>query len=248
MPIIDSSLNKFIDDNLVAENEAREHEHESSGKLSASMLYQPLRFQVLKTIGAPRKKFDVYLLGKFARGNQCEDWFVAQLEKVGLLIETQKKVEYRDCIGFADAIVDTDKMFSKKGVIPHEIKSVNNAKLKRIQATEVDYHYRLQACLYALAMGVEYYSVVVISGEDLQRFPYIFHINDNSIATDVEKTITAYQEAMKNWNEKKILPPFMPNHKVPWTADLKYAMFEEFWATAPDTEVIKKLTELGLVK
>lgn len=248
MPIIDQSLNKVIDDNLVAENEAREHEHESSRKLSASMLYQPLRFQVLKTIGAPRRPFDVYLLGKFARGVQCEDWFVEQLKKVGLLIETQKQLSYRDCIGFADAVVDTDKMFAKKGIIPYEIKSVNNAKLKRIQATEVDYHYRLQACLYALAMGVTHYAVVVISGEDLQRYPYIFNVDDGGIKTDVEKAISAYQEAMKNWNENRVLPKFLPNPKVPWTADLKYAMFEEFWATASDTEVIKKLTELGLVK
>lgn len=245
--IIDTSLNSKIDANLVAENEAREHEHESSGKLSASMLYQPLRFQILKTLGAPRKPFDVYLLGKFARGNQCEDWFVDQLKKVDLLVDTQRKLSYRDCIGFADAVVDTDKMFAKKGIIPYEIKSVNNAKLKRIQATEVDYHYRLQACLYALAMGVDYYAVTVISGEDLQRYPYIFNINDGGIKADVEKAITAYQEALERWNKDKVLPPFIANPKVPWTAVPAYMMYDIMWANEPDSVVIKELERLKII-
>ena len=251
MPIIDDSVNKYIDEQLMADNDAREHEHESSGKLSASILYQPLRFQVLKTIGAPRRPFDAYLLGKFLRGAQVEDWFVAILEKIGLLSEParpQQAIEYRGCIGFPDAMVDSDKMFCKKGIMPFECKSVTNIKLKRIMATEVDYHYRIQACYYAKGKGFKWYAVAILSGEDLQRKIYIFNVDDGGIGADVDKAITAYQEAMKNWNEKRILPPFAPNPKVPWTADLKYAMFEEFWATAPDEEVIKKLTELGLVK
>lgn len=246
MPIIDNSINKFINETLIAENEAREHEHESSGKLSASMLYQPLRFQVLKTIGAPRKKLDAYVLGKFARGNQVEDWFVEQLKKMGLLLETQKKIEYRDCIGFADASVDSDKMFCKKGELPLECKSVTNAKLKRISATSVDYHYRLQACYYALGMGRRFYGVSILSGEDLQVSIYIYDVTDGGIKAEVDQAITNYQAAMENWKTNKVLPAFAPNPKVPWTANLQYSMFDEFWATAPDSEVIKKLSELGL--
>jgi hypothetical protein len=246
MPIIDNSINKFIADTLMAENDAREHEHESSGKLSASILYQPLRFQVLKTIGAPRRPLDAYVLGKFARGNQVEDWFVEQLKKMGLLLDTQKKLEYRDCIGFADAVVDSDKMYCKKGIMPHECKSVTNMKLKRIAQTEVDYHYKMQACYYAMAMNASHFAVDILSGEDLQVTIYIFPVGD--MRNDVDRAITAYQEAMKNWNEKRILPKFVANPKVPWTANFEYAPFVEFWATAPDDQVIAKLTELGIIK
>lgn len=244
MPIIDNSINKYINDSLVAENEAREHEHESSGKLSASMLYQPLRFQVLKTIGAPRKPLDAYVLGKFIRGSQVEDWFAKKLGEMGILIEVQKKVEYRDCIGYADTIINTDKMYCKRGVMPNEIKSVTNAKLKRVGQTEVDYHYKMQACYYALGEGKNYYAITIISGEDLR--PQVFIFETREMKGAVDKAITDYQEAMAKWKSDKVLPPFAPNPKVPWTANLQYSMFDEFWATAPDADVIKKLAELGL--
>src|SRR6266540_3542492 len=150
MAIIDNAINQFIDDSLMRDNAEREAKHESSGKLSASMLYQPLRFQVLKTLGAPRKPLDPYVLGKFKRGNDVEDWYVGKIGEMGALVDRQKIVEYRGVIGFVDALVDSDKMQFKKGIMPHEVKSVTNMKLKRIAKTEVDWHYKMQACLYAL--------------------------------------------------------------------------------------------------
>lgn len=245
MPILDNSINKFIDDSLLAENARREAEHEPSGKLSASMLYQPLRTQVLKSLGAPRKPLDAYVLGKFIRGNHVEDWYVTKLGEMGVLVEKQKMIEYRGAIGFADAVVDSDKMYFKQGVMPHEVKSVTNAKLKRLGKTEVDYHYKMQACFYALGMGTEYFAVDIVSAEDLRPSIYIFKTQE--MKSDVDKAISNYQIAMEKWAKDRTLPKFEPNPKVMWTANLQYAMFDEFWMTAPDSDVIKKLEELGII-
>lgn len=245
MPILDNSINKFIDDSLLAENARREAEHEPSGKLSASMLYQPLRVQVLKSLGVPRKALDAYVLGKFIRGNHVEDWYVGKLGEMGVLVEKQKMIEYRGAIGFADAIVDSDKMYFKKGIMPHEVKSVTNAKLKRVNTTEVDYHYKLQACFYALGMGVEHFAVDIVSAEDLRPNIYIFETRE--MKSDVDKAITAYQVAMENWAKDRTLPKFEANPKVAWTGNPKYAMFEEFWLTASDSEAIKEMEKLGVI-
>jgi hypothetical protein len=245
MPAQDNYINRFIDEELVRANAERESTHESSGKLSASMLYQPLRFQVLKTIGVPRKPLDPYVLGKFKRGNDVEDWYVSMLDKAGVLVEAQKMVEYRDCVGYVDAIVDSDKMLFKKGLISHEVKSVTNAKLKRIAKTGVDYHYRLQATLYALALGHEYYAIDVLSSEDLRPNVYIFQTRE--LKRDVDMYISSYMQAMENWKASRVLPKFEANPEVAWTANKAYAMFSEEWIEATDNEVIKKLEELELV-
>jgi hypothetical protein len=244
--IIDNAINKFIEDRLVAENAARDKDHESSGKLSASMLYQPLRFQVLKTIGAPRKAMEPYVLGKFKRGNDVEDWYVEQLGLMGALVERQKKVEYREVIGFVDAVVDSNKMQFRQGLMPHEVKSVTNAKLRQIAKSQgVDWHYKIQATLYALAMGTEFYAVDIVSAEDLRPNVYIFQTAE--LKHEVDKIISAYKEAMENWAKDRTLPKFAPNPHVAWTANLQYAMFDPEWATESDSWAIKQLEALGIV-
>lgn len=245
MPIIDNTLQLHYNDMVVKMNAERESKHEPSGKLAASMLYQPLRFQVLRSIGAPRRPIEPYVLGKFQRGNEVEATVVKVAESAGILVSAQEFVEYRGAIGYADMKVDTSKIAVNRGIMPWEIKSVTNAKLKRIEKTGVDYHYQLQACMYALALGSEYYGVVIASGEDNRTTTYIERTR--LLAPDVDKAITAYNEAMENWKTKHILPPFEANPKVAWTANPDYAMFEPFWILDSDVAVIKKLTELGLV-
>jgi hypothetical protein len=93
--IVDNFINNYIDKTLLEENEARDKTHEPSGKLSASMLYMPTRFQLFKFLNVPKKPMEAYVLGKFKRGNDVEEWYVGQIEKSGCLIERQKKVEYR---------------------------------------------------------------------------------------------------------------------------------------------------------
>jgi len=235
--IIDTYYQDLIDKQLIADNKAREAKHTSSGLLSASMLYQPLRFQVMKSIGIPTKKFEPYLLGKFKRGNDVEDWFVERMKKI--LVDTQVEVKYRGAIGYLDAILKSDKAQFKKGNIPHEVKSVTNAKLKRITKTEVDYHFKLQACFYALGLKSEYYALDIISAEDLRVNTYIFQTR--LLTSDVNKTIESYDKAMKDWKEKQILPKFEVNPKVPWTKNLAYAPFEEKYLKMTDKDLIKQL-------
>lgn len=258
--IIDNSINRFIDQSLIDTNKQRESKHESSGKLSASMLYQPLRFQVLKTIGAPKKEFDPYTLAKFERGNQVEEWFVGQLKQAGVIVDDQQELEdylleqtdnqpkatYREAIGYVDSIIDTDLMYCKRGVIPNEIKSVTNAKLKRINKTSVDWHYRVQACFYALAMNVDHYGVTIVSSEDLRSYTYIFKTKADGLVDKIHRIIDEYDKAMDDWFKKHKLPAFTARAEVSWTKNIKYAMFDEFWITRSDQDVIKKLEELGL--
>lgn len=246
--IIDNALNKFIEAELLAENARKSAEHQSSGKLSASMLYMPLRFQVLKTIGAPRKQMDAYVISKLQRGDTVELWLVEYLEKHGSLVDKQKFVEYRDTVGYVDALVDSDKMQFNKGIMPHEIKSVTNAKLRKIAKDgSVDYHYKLQGCLYALALGAEYYAIDVVSAEAPFNFTVgIFPTREMKNAVDT--IIDQYNEAMEAWNTKRELPPFAPNKMVAWTANLNYAPFAPEWATESDEWALTQLEALGLLK
>lgn len=245
MPINDTSINFFIESELIRLNKEREESHKASGKLSASMLYQPLRFQVLKTIGVPRREIEPYVLGKFKRGNDVEDWYVSMLNKMGVLIEAQKEVEYRGVVGLVDAVVNSDKMYFKQGTMPHEVKSVTNAKLKRIAKTEVDYHYKLQACLYALALETDYYSVDIVSAEDLRPNVYVFDTKE--LKDDVDDIIDNYEKAMKEFEASGKIPAFEANPQVKWTANPNYSMFNEFWMTASDKEIGKMLEKMNLI-
>jgi len=291
MPIIDQFISKYIDAELIRANKEREAKHKSSGKLSASMLYQPVRWQLLKNLGAPRKEFEAYTLAKFKRGRDVEDWYVEQLRGAGVLIEDvetieslglkvksecehswefvdvpngggtgnicrkcntvqeyellgdrQPLAEYRECIGYTDSVINTDLMQAKKGIIPNEIKSVTNMKMKRIKKTGIDWHYKIQACLYALAMGTEYYAVTIISAEDLRTEMQLFKTRE--MKRDVDRAISEYAKAMENWKKDHSLPKFEANEHVKWTGNIKYAMFLEEWVE--DSYAIKELEKLGV--
>lgn len=240
--IIDDSIQRSINEFLVKADEERAKTHEPSGLLSASMLYQPLRFQIMKNIGVPRKPMDPYVLGKFQRGNDVEDWFAGHLGNLGFLIERQKEVNYRNVIGFADSVVDSNMMYCKKGTLPLEIKSVTNAKLKYYDKGDVDHHYKLQGCLYAMGMETPYYGIAVISAEDYRVKIYVFETAE--LKSEVDQIITDYDNAMELWKTEKKLPAFAPNPKVPWTSNLLYAPFTEDWINLSDEDMVKRLEEL----
>lgn len=239
MPILDGSVQKFIDDYLVAQNIEREKLHEPSGKLSASMLFQPVRFQVMKSLGIPRRDIEPYVLGKFKRGSDVEEWYVDMLDKMGVLVEKQKPLEYRGVVGFADAVIDSSKMEFKKGIIPHEVKSVTNAKLKRIANSEVDYHYKLQGALYALAMKSEYFAIDILSAEDLRVTSYAFPAREMKL--EIDKIIDLYDSSMNAWEDTGMLPALDQSPKIKWVIDPKYAMYDpNVWS---DNEIKKYLKE-----
>jgi hypothetical protein len=256
--MIDNAINQYIDTELIRANKEREAKHEPSGKLSASILYQPIRWQLLKVLGAPRKEFDAYTLAKFKRGLDVEEWYVSQLKGAGVLIEDKETLEkmnlkvtdgqpfaeYKECIGYIDSVIDTGQMQAKVGIIPNEIKSITNMKWKQVARSGIDWHYKIQAGFYALAMGVEHFAVTIISSEDLRRETHIFRTRE--MMRDVENAISAYNKAMEVWNKNKVLPAFAASPNVAWTANLKYAMFEEQWAD-DDKWAIKELTTLGII-
>lgn len=241
--INDTFITNKIDEELLRLYQEGDKLHEPSGRLTASTLYQPLRFQIMKSIGVPRKTPDVYALGKFKRGNDVEAWYVSHLETMGVLVEKQKRLEYRGALGFADTVIDSDKMLFRQGLIPHEIKSVVNSKLKWItKAGEPDYHYQLQACFYAMAMKVPYYAVDIISAEDLRRENFTFETK--KLRADVDEIITRYEGALNVWEQAHELPVFEPNPKVTWTSNFEYAPFPLEWIEMDDKTLIKNLEEL----
>jgi hypothetical protein len=162
------------------------------------------------------------------------------MDKAGILLAKQKEVKYRNVIGFIDAVVDSNKLMFKKGAMPHEVKSVTNAKLKRIAATgEVDHHYKLQAGLYAIAEKSEYYAVDIISAEDLRVTSYIFQTAD--IAPEIEQIISNYDKALEVWKTIKRLPELVVNEKVKWATNPDYAPFPVEWLEKTDEQIVKEL-------
>jgi hypothetical protein len=165
--IIDSHIDRHISKVLLAKNSIDKEEHISSGKLSASMLGKPLQSQILKVMGVPQKDVDEYVLRKFQRGKDVEDWLVKNIPGI---VEAQKPALYRDVVGFIDVVVDTKDYDFKCGVIPLECKSVTNLKYKNIQREgKADRGHILQACLYALSEKTSHFSICYIASDDLQN-------------------------------------------------------------------------------
>lgn len=238
--IKDKFLNKIIEAELIRKNQEKMALHEPSGKLSASMLFQPVRFQVMKSLGIPRKDIDPYTLGKFERGNRYEAVLNEYASKVpGLVIETQKPVEYRGVVGFADMIVNTNLTECKKGIMPWEIKSVANSKLTRIKKTgEIDWHYKLQGCLYALATKSDYYAIVIVAN-DSDSYVDVSVFGTSELAGEVNRIISDYNLAMLNWKEQKKLPELVDT-QCKWATSPDYAMYGPEWT---DEAIIKYLED-----
>src|SRR3990167_10616981 len=97
--IIDNTIDRKIGTMLLAENKEKRKAHIPSGKLSASMLNWPLQHIMLKLKGIEPDPVDEYVIRKFKRGDEIEQWLVSHMDGV---VEKQKKVEYRNAIGFVD--------------------------------------------------------------------------------------------------------------------------------------------------
>jgi hypothetical protein len=246
--ILDTSIQHYIDQELVKLNNEERANHTPSGKLSASMLIQPLRFQVMKSIGIPTKSIEPYVLGKFKRGNDVEDWYVSMLTKIkkdgtSIVTATQKLVEYQNAVGYVDVIAHCLLPVDFKQPIPHEVKSVTNAKLKRINKTGVDFHYRLQASFYAIALGSTHYAVDIVSAEDLRVSSYIFDVKADDMVWQVDGLIKKYNQAMQDLRENKTLPALEPHPEAKWAVNQTYSMFDQQWFSASDESIIKYMEQ-----
>lgn len=245
--LVSTYVKRLIEDDLIQRREKRDAEYTPSGKLSASILYWPTRWQLFKNLGIPQREKDAYTLGVFDKGNEVENKFVEYLNKFGLLAEgypgltwneekKQWQVEYRDAVGMIDALVDTDRFDDiKVGIIPFEVKSVTAAKLSRLKKNgELDWQWKLQAGFYATAMGVDHYGLAIISKE--HDFPQTYILETRHIRPEIEKIIDRYRQAVERWEKLGELPPLEIPEQVRWLENPKYAPFDEKWN---DDEMVK---------
>lgn len=215
---VDTFLDKTITTNLREAEIAESAKHSPSGKLSASGLSSPVQWQVLKTLGVGVRHYDDYTLRKFKRGRDIEDWLMTHIPGI---VETQKPVSYRNVVGLVDAVVDTADYDHKLGVIPHEVKSVTNAKYKRIEKEgRADEGHMFQGGLYALALGSPYYAIDYVASDDLRVLSYVYPTKD--IKPAIEAIIDRYDDCIK----RQVIPVFEARYK--WQADKKYTQYEEW--------------------
>jgi hypothetical protein len=198
-------FDRYIGEVLIKQNEGEKAKHSPSGKLSAGSLGKPLQWQILHYLGVPKKPFDEYVLRKFTRGKDIEDWFIKMIPNV---VEEQKEVEYRDVIGYVDAMIDTKECDHKLGIIPCEIKSVTNLKYKHlVKNTVADRSHRLQAGFYALATGSDHFAVNYVASDDLRVQTFVYETE--GIKDEIDSIIDAFQAQV----EKQMVPVFVPIEK-----------------------------------
>lgn len=229
MLCIDTYLDREIGRIVKERNDEEQRNHKSSGKLSASMLGQPLQWQILKCLGVPQKEFDEYTLRKFLRGKQVEEWLIKEMEDI---VDTQVFVEYRDTVGYIDAMVKTDKWNFKNGSIPFEIKSVSNMKYKRILKQQADRGHKLQAGMYAVASDSKKFGIGYVATDDYRIQCYIYDTDD--VRNDIDKIITRFQDQLATG----LVPVFAPEEK--WQANPEYNNYPE-WSNLSQEEINNKL-------
>jgi hypothetical protein len=234
--ILDNFIDKQIGQRFLELDAEKESKHVSSGKLSASMLGQPLQWQILKILKIASKPIDEYTLRKFHRGKQIEEWLINEIPDK---VETQKFVEYRNVVGYIDLICDTKAWEWNNGIIVAEIKSVNNLKYKRIIKGGADRSHRLQACLYAIAENKDKYSIIYVSTDDLRVQTYIYNTEEDS--KEVNDIITRFDSQMG----KKEIPTFKAEED--WQKNPTYQNYPE-WSNLNQEEINEKVKQLNLFK
>lgn len=215
-------LDNYIEQELLKKKEEERLTHTPSGKLSASMLGSPLQWQVLKTIGVPQKDLEEYVVRKFERGNHVEDWVVGYMKGI---VNKQKFVEYRNVVGYADALVDMRDWNLDMDVIPHEIKSVSNANFKWINKDGAKLEHCLQGALYALALGTEQFAVDYVATDDYRVLTFLEDTKDYK--EQIDEIIDKYDKQIVSG----IVPIFEPIEK--WQSDVKYNNYPEFAELTP---------------
>jgi hypothetical protein len=232
-------INELIDNYLIQENEKRDLKHKSSNKLTASFLYKPKRFQLLKYLGVDKKKPDTYSLRKFERGEQIEKAYLDKLAKLELLKDRQIEIEYRGVMGVLDALVNHKRLGDGLGTIPHEVKSVTAGHFKWLKkADNAPEGYVLQGGLYALATKRRYFSIDCICSDDQRE---LFFINETSrIKRKINNIIDEFEEML----EKKTIPQW--EVKAEWQNNPDYMDYDLKWVTYNEAEFRRELKKLGI--
>lgn len=227
----DNYIDRKIGQKIIAVAEEKERNHKSSGKLSASKLGDPLLWQILYVLGVPAAPIDEYTYRKFLRGNHVEDWLVSELDA----IDKQKFVEYRNVVGYADVLADTAKWDFNVGIIPLEIKSVANAKFKRVVKEGVQRGHKLQGGLYAVALNKANFGVSYVATDDYRVHTFIYDTEE--VKKEIDQVITTFEEALAQ-AKQGIFPKFNALEK--WQENPKYSRYPEF-TTLTSEEIKTKL-------
>jgi hypothetical protein len=233
---IDGYLDRLIGQTLLALDSIKRAEHVSSGKLSASALGNPLQWQILKSLAVERGDIDEYTLRKFQRGNHVEDWYLGLIPGV---IKKQTFVEYRKVVGYLDAFVSTESWdFENLGDLPLEVKSVTNAKFKRITTQGApDHSHALQCALYALAEGTPFFAVSYIAADDYRVLTYV--LNTEDFKAEIDGIIDLYDQT----KARGIIPVFEAKEK--WQMLQKYNDYYE-WSKLNAAEIGAKVRGMGM--
>lgn len=228
--ILDNFIDHEIGKRMLANANARDADHKISGKLAASRLGDPLQWQVLSALGAIKDPLDEYIVRKFERGHHVESW-VLQYFTCDTL---QEQVEYRGVVGRMDAMADTKGWDFDHGIVPIEIKSVANAKFRRIvgyggiPGNGPDKGHILQAVLYGLAKDVPWVVIAYVASDDYRVQPYWIKVEDYKNEVDV--IIDKFNGAIGT----ETIPVFMAKEK--WQENPKYNKYND-WAAKTEKEL-----------
>lgn len=235
--IKDYTLDRQIGTKILELNRLERLAHEASGKLSGSILAWPLQWQILKIAGVEPKPFDEFTLRTFQRGKDVEDRIVGWTDNI---VAKQLKGFYRDVICFVDIVVKYDGDIPQlKGLtLPHEVKSVTNAKFSRIVGTKTkpgngaDPQHKLQACHQALAIGSDYFAIDYVASDDLRVETYIYETKEYK--AEVDKIIDEYNNALIEFQQTGKIPAFEARYS--WQANPKYATYPD-WIDQGETTI-----------
>lgn len=228
---ISNQIDQYIEQLVYKEDLDKTANHVSSGKLSASMLGQPYQWMVLKHLGI-QVQFDNYTLRKFERGRNVEQWLIDKYKEG--VTETQKLIEYRGCVGYLDILGKVNPF--RDDLLPIEVKSVSNAKYKRIlKENKPDRSHKLQAGMYGLGLGVKQSSICYISTDDYRITHFIFDVTD--VANEIDNIINTYN----GYIERKEIPEFVAIER--WMQDEKYNQYF-LWSQMDKKELESRASKL----
>ena len=218
-------ISEIITNQIVEAAKKRDSEHVSSGGLSASMLGNPLQWQVLKYLNVEPVAHDNYTYCKFQRGRDVEDFIFNQLVESGLVASSQEKAEYNGVSGLIDIYVPkTNEII--------EVKSTTNMAFKYIvKGGMAKKNHILQACLYALAKEADTFSVAYVASDDYRVCQFQYRTADYK--DEIDQIIADFNMAIK----KKMIPEFVAKEK--WQTMEKYSMYPE-WSNLNSSQLASK--------
>lgn len=230
MVIIDQTIDREIGEKLKVKNEIERTNHILSGKFSASMLGNPIQWNILKMVGVPAKEIDEYTLRKFKRGKDIEEWLISHMKSV---VDSQKPVSYRGWIGFIDALVDTKDYEFQFGIIPHEIKSVTNMAFKYItKEAEAKMGHKLQGGFYALGEKSTHFAIDYVASDDLRVHSFVYPTEE--IKPEIDKRIDENEGALHSGT----VPGFEPREG--WQKMVEYNNYPD-WVNLTPEQIEEKL-------